>query len=414
MEQKVCVIIPCKGRERSLAKRLPSWIRQSYPNKQIVIVDYDSSNLYSNVARCCYGLDLAYNEPFSNADVLVLRVENKPYFNMSHAINYAIRRTESDIISIAGAETLPEPGYLDIAIANVKDNQFARCIRGRLTFPRKFIEEINGYPELMEYWGGEDDVVIYQFKKLGYNHVDLDYALADNIQNAPFATPIKGYYEDETIKFRRDKVKNKFEGAMINLSKMGHYIQEYNVNNFGEEFGEEEPKLLQIKDEDLKPNKAFRGNIVPSNNPRFVNKRIAVMIDAEDSEISLTSWISQPYQNKQIVVCSKNDDAIKRVKRRAKINKIPVCDLDLDAYDYDAGIVISSGCDSVAAAERIKTDVILFTTKDALPIGFFLDMIMNTIDEDTEIVCGESSSITYHSKMEKLNPIIFPERLIHF
>lgn len=411
--KKVCIIIPCKFRERNLFKTLQRWFDQTYENKQIVIVDYSSSSsLFANIREVCYRYkkSLAYNEHHSDADCLILRVPDQSFFNMSHALNYAIRRTTSDIISIAGTESMPTPYYLDIACCTIDEKSFTRCIRGRLTYPRMMIDAVNGYPEFMEYWGGEDDMVVHQLQKMGNTCVDLDYCLVDNMQNAHFHEPILGYSneesnlnkhfsdqeDDESIKYRNNKIASKWEGSVLNMRRMAYYMRHHNPiqNNFGREFGNDDPIPLGVDDDSLDENaKSIRPEMP---NSRLINKRVAVILPCmnrlEHLRASLPQWIQQLYQNKQIVVVDYNSfQAVKEfVAAIAESYKLNLCDMTKSEYDYNADIVFMRIEDvqffniSHAynyAATRIKTDILSFMCADSCPRDYTLDAIVNVIDE---------------------------------
>lgn len=413
VNKKITVIIPCKHRDMSLYQVLPSWFTQ-IKQAQIAIVDYSShSSLYTLVREICqrHKKTLAYNTPHSDADCLVLSVKDKMFFNMSHAINYAITRTTSDVISIAGCESLPAPYYLEIAANLIDDKTFTRCIRGRLTYPRQMIERINGYPELVEYWGGEDDIVASQFVENGATCLDLDYLLVRNMQTSDFHDPMpkcsnedmnlsKQYAkQNSSIRYRNTGIGNKFQGVMKNRTAFAKYCKDYGnpqINNYGEPYGDEEPVLLRPSSEKMVVETVPEIEHPPTN-PRSVTSRCAVIIPVcnrlDNLTATLPMWLSQLYQNKQIVIVDYNSEVpvLQRVKDICEGYKMSVV---YNEYDSDADVVVfrmeelenfNISHAYNFAVSRIHTDVLSFVCADTCPVDYYLDLIMHSVDE-TNIV----------------------------
>lgn len=431
INKKVTVIIPCKNRDLSLFQVLPHWFCQ-IKKAQIVIVDYDSrSSLYTLVREICnrHKRSLAYDQHHSDADCVILPLKNKVFFNMSHAINYAITKTTSDVISIAGCESLPAPYYLEIACNIIDDYTFTRCIRGRLTYPRRMIEKINGYPELMEYWGGEDDLVAYQMVRQGARCVDMDYLMVRNMQTANFHDPIPGYSnietsltkhfseQDPSIEFRNNLIANKLEGVKKNKQAVARYIRDYGndcINNYGQHYGGEEPVLLNQKSAttviDVLPEVPR-----PFVNNRNVNKRCAVIIAVgnrlDNIRTTLPMWLLQLYQNKQIVIIDySSDEEIKfAIENICEGHKMSV---SYNEFRHDADVVlfrvekqkyfnISHAYNY--AVSRIEADVLSFVCADTCPVDYYLDLVMHAVDDESIIQMWWGLLTISYENWKKLN-----------
>ena len=431
LNKKVTVILPCKCRDLSLFQILPAWFCQ-IKQSQIVIVDYSSHNsLYGLVRIACERCQktLDYDIPHSDADCLILTVKNKSFFNMSHAINYAITKTSSDVISIAGCESLPAPYYLEIACNIIDDRTFTRCIRGRLTYPRKMVEDINGYPEMMEYWGGEDDVVAHQFVQKGATCIDLDYHMVRNMQTSDFHEPMPGYWNEEqnlnkqyasqesSIKYRNNLISHKFEGANKNKKAYAQYCKNYEndvINNYGKPYGDEDPLLLSPESRnvviDVLPEIPH-----PDTNPRKVGNRCAVIIACcnrlDNVMITLPKWLSQLYQNKQIIIIDYNSQIpiLPHIRGICEGHKVS---LSYNEYNSDADVILFR-LDNLEffnishaynyAVKMIEADVLSFVCADSCPVDYYLDLVMHAVDDDTIVQMWWGLHTITYKNWEKLN-----------
>lgn len=427
--KKVSVIIPCKNRERSLLFSLPTWFTQIYQPAQVVLIDYSSNScLYSMVRKLCerYRKTISFNEPMSNSDCSVFRVENQPFFNMSHALNYGIARSQSDIVAIAGTESVSTPYYLDIAMNIIDESTFTRCIRGRLVMPRHMILDINGYPELMEYWGGEDDVVVHQLFKRGYSFYDLDYSLVGNIQNHGFSDPIEEYADESQclqkhipnqynhIPVKNSGVISKIQGSILNMKRFSMYCKKNDplVNNYNKPFGNGSPILLSKQDE-----KDPVANVEISRTPQksYTGKKVSVVIPVMDREDNLRAtlpmWLSQLYVNKQIVVVDYSStnpveniisSICENYRMTYSVNEYKD-DVDIILFRIDNMKYFNISHAYNYAISRIKTDVIATVCADSCAHDYYLDLVMNAVDDESLIqIWWGLHTITYDN-WKKLN-----------
>ena len=99
----VSLITTCKGRLRYLKKALPSWLKLDYDNYDIIIVDYDDpdgTEEYINNNK----EDLLKNSKAKN--IKVVKVKNKPYFNLNDARNRGIDASDSELIFMIDSDII--------------------------------------------------------------------------------------------------------------------------------------------------------------------------------------------------------------------------------------------------------------------------------------------------------------------
>jgi len=415
-----------------LNSTLPRWLEQIYQNIQICIVDYSSDKpIYPHVKRYAtrYHVDLDYNVDHSDAKISLLRVEGQSGFNMSHAINYALKRTTSDVISIAGTESLSVPFYIECAMAAIDHNVFTRCIRGRLTFPRAMIDEVNGYPEAMEYWGAEDDILAWQLQQNGNHIVDLSYLLCHNIHHYDFFCSNK-FYGSFHPTHNRDNGLSEFRD--INKKQMGSYLNmkrfdlaDSKINNGGQEYGNNSPVLF--RDNLLESTRQYSQHKITQEwnelhekyhtamQKSYYGSRVAVLIPCknriENLIESLPQWIDQVYDNKQIVIIDYSSDipVADQVRELADVFNLSVA---VDDYDYDSDIMIfrvnNKEYFNIShaynyAIQRIQCDVVCTACADSCARDYYLDMCMNIVSDHKLIQCYWGLHTITHDNWRRLN-----------
>lgn len=388
---KISVIIPCMNREEMLRTTLPAWQKQHYENKEIVIIDYSSNrNIFSLVQQIVP--TVSYNHvdgPFS-----LLRIDNQSFFNMAHAVNIGSKNSTGDIIAIVGTESLPVPHYLNIIANTVNDTTFTRCLRGRLSLTRNMINSINGFPELCEYWGAEDDIVAYQLRNLQYKLLDLDYLLVHNISHYYYWGCLPYYQKYNQNAYRNNiifsnenrTIKNLDEGANINIYRYLKYCEKYNpsINNYGKEYGTVTPILaedLTIPDHlDILPE--LRESFNPKPEERHFGKRCNILL--LDKNISLDVfklWNNQTYLNKRIFMPPNEE-----IKEYCDKNHIS----DVVFLDYNRLSEVDFG----------ELEVVCLCENSEPPAPYLLDIAMNLLEDnllfnaDKTILFGQRKNIT--------------------
>lgn len=161
---KTCVIIPCKNRAEHLRRSLHCWLSQTYRRFEIVLIDYNSDEPIYYVADSVahqFGEEVDVEPEVSHRyeeynRISLFRIEDVDQWNIAHALNYGIRNSSSDLVVVAGCDSLPDPRYLEFTTTLVSDSVIPSVWCGRVTFPRKYWYQINGYQEFCSGWGFED------------------------------------------------------------------------------------------------------------------------------------------------------------------------------------------------------------------------------------------------------------------
>ncbi len=188
--RKACVVIPCQNRNQYLTPCLHAWLSQTYDNFEIILVDYDSDKSTVNKVMAVadkFSASVSIN-PENNdqnykdySKISIFQIKDVSHWNMSHALNYGIRRSTSHVVSVAGCDTMPQSHYLETAMHVVDENRIASVWCGRVTFPRVLWYQINGYQELCTGWGGEDSDFRFRALRTGYNILEIDKNLCPSI-----------------------------------------------------------------------------------------------------------------------------------------------------------------------------------------------------------------------------------------
>ena len=333
--KKISVVIPCKNRINILLFSLPLWIQQTYKNYQIVIVDYNSDiNILTYVSQLAKenNVTFSYQVPFSNAKISLYRLENVSGFNMSHAINYGVIRSDGEFIAIAGTDSFPVSFYLETVMSAIKSNNFTRCMWGRLSFSRHQFNRFNGYPESMVKWGGEDSCVAYQLSQW-YKKKELDPLLLHNLD----------HYRD-CHKLGINPMFDRSRSSSDNLCIIASYFQKNGlINNYSKKCGQDRPILLDQTDYNLYVNVSdLAKKIQKINLISDINKdRVAVIIN-DDNLCNMKQWLLQSHQNKQCIFIGSKKKQAENICKDLGIHY---------TYEY-------SYCSSVIINDDIKDDFV--------------------------------------------------------
>ena len=167
----VSFVVPCKGRldylQPTIRDMLDQETDQSY---EIVLVDYDCPQ------RCgdwltSYNPDILYR---------IVKVTNRPEFNLSHARNIGVRYARSSIVYISDADMHIDKCLLQhfyvilqdeniIAIMNQGGQKRNDIVRGRgiIAVRRRIWKRLRGFDESMKGWGYEETDFYRRLIKLG-------------------------------------------------------------------------------------------------------------------------------------------------------------------------------------------------------------------------------------------------------
>lgn len=112
MNAKVSIIVRTKNEERWIAQCLSAIEKQSYKNKEIILVDNDSSDKTVQIA--------------SNFDVKHVNYSSEDGFKPGRAINLGIEASDGELIVIISGHCIPtNDKWLETLIANIGDDEIA-------------------------------------------------------------------------------------------------------------------------------------------------------------------------------------------------------------------------------------------------------------------------------------------------
>jgi rhamnosyltransferase len=112
MNAKVSIIVRTKNEERWIAQCLSAIEKQSYKNREIILVDNDSSDKTVQIA--------------SNFDVKHVNYTSEDGFKPGRAINLGIEASDGEFIVIISGHCIPtNDKWLETLIANIGDDEIA-------------------------------------------------------------------------------------------------------------------------------------------------------------------------------------------------------------------------------------------------------------------------------------------------
>lgn len=92
---KISLVTTCKGRLSYLRESIPTWLDLDYDNYEIVVVDYDCPDGTETFIK--RNKDIYLNKSKAN-DVKVVKVNDKPYFNLNDARNRGADAAEGELV----------------------------------------------------------------------------------------------------------------------------------------------------------------------------------------------------------------------------------------------------------------------------------------------------------------------------
>lgn len=165
----ISVVITCKGRLEHLRQTLPLLAR-NLPDAEIILVDYDCPDRCGDWAEA------------SVPGVTVVRVRNRPMFNLAKARNLGIARAGAPWLLLADADVLfsaPLPASVTVLMRApailLPDPRPAERF-GTMLVPRADALAIGGYDETFEGWGAEDEDFLLRLEHRGLARRSFDGA----------------------------------------------------------------------------------------------------------------------------------------------------------------------------------------------------------------------------------------------
>jgi glycosyltransferase involved in cell wall biosynthesis len=176
----VSIVTTCKGRLHHLRRSLPSFLAQ--PNSEVVVVDYDCPD---GTAGVC-----AREFPA----VRVVKVENAPRFNWSHARNLGAAAARGTWIAFFDADIVMAPDFIErlggaLAVRGTfhrffPDNMLTQSACGSCVVRREDYVAVDRYDEVMQGYGGEDQDLYFRLELSGVKGLRMEFdMLAEIIQH---------------------------------------------------------------------------------------------------------------------------------------------------------------------------------------------------------------------------------------
>ena len=149
MNREFAIITTCKGRLHNLRRTLPEFLKQE--KTEVIVVDYDCPDGTADyVARV-------------HPDARVVKVTDKPRFNLPHARNLGAAQARGEILIFLDADVVIAGHFVEYVGKQLHERSFAHfapparnSLRGQSAVWRADFEAIGGYDELMDGYGGED------------------------------------------------------------------------------------------------------------------------------------------------------------------------------------------------------------------------------------------------------------------
>jgi len=191
------LVIPVRDKELGRLKNCINFILKNNNVGKIVVVDFGSKE----------PIELDY-------DVEVLRTKriDYPIWNKAHALNIGIKNTTADYIACVDCDILLPPKFFenleqnfqegDIFIYSKKvkrieykenidnfddeertargwmeDPKYSAAVGGVQIFSRRWLFEIRGYPQVLNYWGGMDTYMVLMAQRDNLPILDLNITI---------------------------------------------------------------------------------------------------------------------------------------------------------------------------------------------------------------------------------------------
>lgn len=167
-------IVPCKGRLEHLQQSLPTLVAQG-DGLEIVVVDYDCPDRTASWVSETY------------PDVRVVKVEDRPLFNLSEARNLGAAAATTAWLAFLDADVLAAEGFAATLEPLVAEGFFYMAnprpppLWGALVVSREDFQWVDGYDEAMEGWGAEDVDILERLIIIGRQPADFPGALISSI-----------------------------------------------------------------------------------------------------------------------------------------------------------------------------------------------------------------------------------------
>ncbi|MCC7225365.1 MAG: glycosyltransferase [Burkholderiaceae bacterium] len=172
---RIAFVVTCKGRLHHLRQSLPLLTRQ--PDSECIVVDYD----------CPDHSHLWVSEHFPQ--VRVIHVKDSSLFNISHARNLGAQNTTAPWLCFVDADILVAEDFAEKLTPALRDGFYYRPLPiswekwGTHLCARGDFQRVEGYDEVMQGWGGEDNDLYRRLEELGCRPAGFPGDLVSSIQH---------------------------------------------------------------------------------------------------------------------------------------------------------------------------------------------------------------------------------------
>jgi glycosyltransferase involved in cell wall biosynthesis len=154
MNTLVSILVPCYNAEKWLAETLTCALSQTWPNKEIIVVDDGSSDASLTVAR-----------QFESPVVKVISQENR---GASAARNYALRQAQGDFLQYLDADDLLSPQKIEEQVRLLQQNRKGMlAVCGTTDFWDGQLPEQGQYNDGLPWLSDSDDPVHWLLRLWG-------------------------------------------------------------------------------------------------------------------------------------------------------------------------------------------------------------------------------------------------------
>jgi GT2 family glycosyltransferase len=127
--------------------------------------------------------------------VKYIRFMGRQHYHQAHAWNLAAKAASGEIVIIMGADTYPNPGYLDyIRAAFEAGNDWMEPVdyKGVIAVRKSCFSAVHGYDERFEFYGPEDADMAMRLERAGYAKGSVPAGMLGVIRT-PWAEKVKNY-----------------------------------------------------------------------------------------------------------------------------------------------------------------------------------------------------------------------------
>jgi hypothetical protein len=175
-------LVTCCKNNKIFLKSIKNWLTHANI-KEIVIVDWSS---YIPV------VDMLRKHNIRDPRILLVRVENEPYWIQSHAFNLGFRLAQFDKILKVEPDVLIHDDFfiknkmekhIVIADTNIKQAKHVSHNKGFFFIHRESLFEVNGFNENLSFYGWDEDDLYSRLQSLGIERRDLAAGTITHLQH---------------------------------------------------------------------------------------------------------------------------------------------------------------------------------------------------------------------------------------